>query len=231
MLSFHLKALRKRRMGKLVTKRLEVGMLGTNCYIAMDADDRAGFVIDPGAEARKIVEAAKVERLECSAVLCTHGHIDHIGAAGKVAEALGAPVLISRADAPSLEHSATGVAGRLGSMLVSRPKEQGIGYLEPDTVLDMPGPRLKVVPTPGHTKGSMSFIADGAIFCGDLVFQGSVGRTDLRGGSFSELLVSVKTYVWPLPSDTVIYTGHGPTTTVAAEKARNPFLKELGMED
>jgi len=218
-------------MGKLVTKRLEVGMLGTNCYIVMNAADRAGFVIDPGAEARKIVDAARAERLECSAILCTHGHVDHIGAAGKVAEALGAPVLISRADSPSLEGSAGGVAGRLGSMLVSKPKEAGIGYLEPDTVLDMQGPRLEVVPTPGHTRGSVSFITEGAVFCGDLVFQGSVGRTDLRGGSFSELLASVRTYVWPLPGDTVIYPGHGPATTVAAEKARNPFLRELGMED
>jgi glyoxylase-like metal-dependent hydrolase (beta-lactamase superfamily II) len=77
----------------------------------------------------------------------------------------------------------------------------------------------------------MSFITGAGIFCGDLVFQGSVGRTDLRGGSFSELLDSVRKYVWPLPDDTVIYPGHGPTTTVAAEKARNPFLKELGVED
>lgn len=231
MLSFHLEAPRERRMGKLVIKRLEVGMLDTNCYIVMDADDRAGYVIDPGAAARKIVDAAHSERLQCSAILCTHGHVDHIGAVGKVAEALGAPVFISRADAPSLEGSAGGVAGRLGSMLVSRPKEAGIGYLEPDTVLDLQGPRLEVVPTPGHTRGSMSFIADKAVFCGDLVFQGSVGRTDLRGSSFPDLLASVKKYVWPLPGDTVIYPGHGPATTVAAEKARNPFLRELGMED
>jgi hydroxyacylglutathione hydrolase len=218
-------------MGKLITKRLEVGMLGTNCYIVMDSGDRAGFVIDPGAEARKILDAARSERLECSAILCTHGHVDHIGAVGKVAEALDAPVLIARADSGSLEGSASGVAGRLGSMLVSKPKGSGVDYLEPDSVLDLAGPEIRVVPTPGHTKGSMSFITGAGIFCGDLVFQGSVGRTDLRGGSFSELLESVRKYVWPLPDDTVIYPGHGPATTVAAEKARNPFLRDIGMED
>ena len=218
-------------MEKLVIKRLEVGMLGTNCYIVMDPGDRAGFVIDPGGDARQILDAARNERLACSAILCTHGHIDHIGAVGKVAEGLQAPVLISREDSGSLEGSASGVAGRLGSVLVSRPKGDAVEYLQPDTVLGLDGPEVRVVPTPGHTRGSMSFITDAGIFCGDLVFQGSVGRTDLRGGSFTELLESVRKYVWPLPGDTVIYPGHGPTTTVAAEKARNPFLKEIGMED
>jgi len=218
-------------MGTLFIKRLEVGMLGTNCYIVMDEGTRAGFVIDPGAEARKVLEAARSARLDCQAVLCTHGHVDHVGAVGKVAESLGSPVFITRKDAAALEGTARGLTGRISTAMVSRPRDSGLSYLEPDSELSFGGKVIKVAPTPGHTPGSVSFITKGAVFCGDLVFQGSVGRTDLRGGDFQQLLESVRDYVWPLPGDTVIYPGHGPETTVAAEKARNPFLRVLGTEE
>jgi hydroxyacylglutathione hydrolase len=175
-------------VGKLFVKTMEVGMLGTNCYLVMDDSDREGFIIDPGAEARKIIDAASQTRLDCKAILCTHGHMDHVGAVGKVAEAIGAPVMISKTDSGILEGAVHGIVGKIG------------------------------------------FIVGQSVFCGDLVFQGSIGRTDLRGGSMSQLLESVRKYIWVMPGDTVIYPGHGPSTTIRAEKARNPYLRDLEPE-
>lgn len=217
-------------MGKLLIKRLEVGMLGTNCYIVMDDETRDGYIIDPGAEARTIIETAGSLSLKCKAVLCTHGHMDHVGSVGKVSEALGAPVLISEADSGILAGEGHGVVGKLSALRVSRPKEGLIERLEPGQALDFGAHELEVVPTPGHTPGSMSFIVEDNIFCGDLVFQGSIGRTDLRGGSLSQLLDSVRRYVLPLPDDARIFPGHGPETTVRVEKRHNPYLNNLEPE-
>lgn len=217
-------------MGKLFVKTMEVGMLGTNCYLVMDDSDREGFIIDPGAEARKIIDAASQTRLDCKAILCTHGHMDHVGAVGKVAEAIGAPVMISKTDSGILEGAVRGIVGKIGAMRVSKPKQDGVGYLEAGQALDFGTRKMRVVPTPGHTPGSMSFIVGQSVFCGDLVFQGSIGRTDLRGGSMSQLLQSVRKYIWVMPGDTVIYPGHGPSTTIRAEKARNPYLRDLEPE-
>lgn len=217
-------------MGKLLVKTLEVGVIHTNCYLIMDGGSSEGFVIDPGGEARKIVDAAAKLGMRCEAVLLTHGHMDHIGAVGKVCEALRVPAMISEADSGVLQGVARGIGGRLGSALVSKPKESAVQYLEPEQTLTFGDQRLRVVPTPGHTPGSMSFIVGDSIFCGDLVFQGSIGRTDLRGGSLEQLMRSVAEYVWPLGDNTRIYPGHGPATTVRAEKRSNPYLRHLELE-
>lgn len=217
-------------MGELLVRKLEVGMLGTNCYILMDEDSCEGFIIDPGAEARRILEAASAAGLECKAILCTHGHMDHVAAAGKVSEGAGAPVLISREDAHVLEGSPHGIGARLGSVLVSKPKSRKVDHLQGDQQIEFGPHSLRVVPTPGHTSGSMSFIAGDHIFCGDLVMQGSIGRTDLRGGSMTQLLDSVRKFVFTMPDETRIHPGHGPSTTVADEKKTNPFLRGLEEE-
>lgn len=217
-------------MGRLFVKTMDVGMLHTNCYLVMGDDSKEGYIIDPGAEARKIAEAAGQLGMVCKAVLITHGHVDHVGAVGKVAEALGAPVMISKTDSGVLEGTVRGVGNRLGSMVVSKPKHGGIVYLEAGQTLEFGTHTIEVVPTPGHSPGSMSFIVGDNIFCGDLVFQGSIGRTDLRGSSLEQLLESVSQYVWPLSDNTRIYPGHGPATTVRAEKRSNPFLRNLELE-
>ncbi len=204
---------------------LPVGMLGTNCYILMDEETGEGYVIDPGGEAGKVASAAREAGLDCLGILCTHGHMDHVGAAGKVAESLAAPVFISGADSSALAGGGRGVAARLGSLVVSRPGEFRL-LAEGDT-LKFSGHAIDVLATPGHTTGSLSFLCEGNLFCGDLVFQGSVGRTDLRGGSFDELLESVRRHVFTLPDDARIFPGHGPATTVGAERSSNPFLRGI----
>lgn len=210
-------------MGRLVSKVLPVGMLGTNCYIVMDEETGEGFVIDPGGEAGKVTAAAAESGLKCLGVLCTHGHMDHVGAVGKVADALGAPVYISEPDSPALAGTGRGVAARLGSLVVSRPR--GFEFLEEGDTLEFGEHVVEVLATPGHTRGSLSFLCGDDLFCGDLVFQGSIGRTDLRGGSLEQLLESVRRHVFVLPGSARIFPGHGPATTVAEERRRNPFLR------
>lgn len=217
-------------MGELFVKTLVVGVLGTNCYIVMDEGSAEGFVIDPGAEARKVVQSARDVGLRCRAVLCTHGHVDHVGAVGKVCEALGVPAMISREDSAVLRGAPRGIGGRLGSVLVSKPGGDAVEYLRDGDELPFGALTMRVVATPGHSPGSMSLVAGDSVFCGDLVFQGSVGRTDLRGGSLEVLLTSVAERIWPLGDGARIYPGHGPATTVWAEKRSNPFLRGLELE-
>lgn len=214
------------KVGEPYIKRLGVGMLGTNCYIVMDRETGEGYVIDPGGDARRILDAASEAGLKCLGILCTHGHMDHVGAVGKVAEATGAPVYISRDDSAILEGKVRGIGGRIGSLLVSRPG--GVEFIGEGDTLRFGEHELKVLRTPGHTRGSLSFLCEGNLFCGDLIFEGSVGRTDLKGGSLEQLLEGVEREVWVLPPETRILPGHGPVTTVAAEKAANPFLRNLG---
>ncbi|MBU1672512.1 MAG: MBL fold metallo-hydrolase [Actinobacteria bacterium] len=213
-------------MPELIIKTLEVGMLGTSCYLVMDGSPGPGFIIDPGAEARVIVEVAGSSGMACRGILCTHGHMDHVGAVGKVAQALEAPVYVSEPDSGALTGHGQGITGRLTSLAVSKPG--GVNIIRGGDTLEFGKRSLSVLETPGHTPGSVSFLCDDNLFCGDLVFAGSVGRTDLRGGSFADLLDSVIRHVFTLPDDAVIYPGHGPSTTVGRERASNPFLRELG---
>jgi hydroxyacylglutathione hydrolase len=212
-------------LGRLYIKTLGVGMLGTNCYIVMDEDTKEGFIIDPGGDAKKVLQAASGAGLDCRGILCTHGHIDHVGAVGKVAEATGATVYISKQDSGALSGAVQGLGARLGSLVTSKPSVFEL-VAEGDT-LGFGEHTITVLATPGHTTGSLSFLCEENLFCGDLVFEGSIGRTDLRGGSFSELIDAVQRHVFTLPDDVRIYPGHGPATTVRAEKATNPFLRDL----
>lgn len=213
-------------MGDLYIEGFSVGMFGTNCYIIMDEDSREGFVIDPGGAAQRIIEAVDGKGLECKGILCTHGHVDHVGAAGKLSQETGSPVYISETDSGSLCGSSKGIHGRLGSLIISKPKN--VEFIDEGDSLPFGVHRLKVLATPGHTPGSLSFLCEDNLFCGDLIFQGSVGRTDLRGGSFPQLIDSVRCKVLVLPGGTRILPGHGPATTVAAEIKMNPFLKDIG---
>jgi hydroxyacylglutathione hydrolase len=210
-------------MNDPVVRKIQVGMLGTNCYIVMDPASKEGYIIDPGSDARKILEAARSIGLSCKGVLCTHGHIDHVGAVGKVAAALDSDVYISEGDSGVLTGSTLGA--KLGGLLVSKPR--GVEYLHAGEHLHMGDVLLKVLSTPGHSRGSMSFLCGDDFFGGDLVFEGSIGRTDLSGGSLSDLLESVRREVFVLDDDTLIHPGHGPDTTVGREKAHNPYLREL----
>lgn len=209
----------------MVLETLTVGMLATNCYILAPGPQTAAVVIDPGGETRSIVSRLRRWGLECMGILCTHGHVDHVAGAGPLSVAVGAPVYISELDAGALASPRTKLMGLAGGVRATRPRQ--VRYLRDGDRVEVGGHSLEVLLTPGHTPGGLSFYLPGMLFCGDLIFQGSIGRTDLKGGSLQVLLQSVRDKVWHLPDDTRILPGHGPETTLGEERRHNPFLKGL----
>jgi len=210
----------------MLVEALQVGMLGTNCYIV--AANRGGdaAVIDPGGDLKAILAMLKRNELTCTVILCTHGHMDHVAAAGPLSEATGAGVMVHPEDAEALSAlRARLLGGVVGGVVPAKPRS--VEMLEPGSTIDVGELQFQVLHTPGHTRGSVSFYAAPYLFCGDLIFAGSIGRTDLRGGSMADLMASVKEKVFVLPADTRIMTGHGPRTTLAAERRSNPYLRDL----
>jgi hydroxyacylglutathione hydrolase len=186
-------------------------------------DEPACLVIDPGAEASRILEVIEDRKLEPIAVLVTHGHIDHVGALSAVALSTGAPVYSSRREAPWLRELSGG----------DYPGYQEARPYEPDHLLGG-GERLELGPyaidvraVPGHSPGSLAFAIDGALYGGDVLFRGSVGRTDLREGDWPTLQASIASLLEEYPPETPVLSGHGEPTTLADERAANPFLAEL----
>ena len=200
---------------------LVVSLFATNCYLVYGEEDKEAVVIDPGAEARKIIEAIKLFELRPNYILNTHGHIDHIGANAKLKAEFNVPVMLSEKDLDLYFNPGFG----LKHVLKKQPRPDY--FLQEDDIINFGTNCLKVIETPGHTPGGISFLAPGKVFCGDTLFSGSIGRTDLLGGSFNQLLTSIKEKLLSLAPGTVVYPGHGPLSTIGNEKANNPFLSGL----
>ncbi len=190
----------------MIIKTVVVGPLETNCYIVADHKGGQAAVIDPGEDAGKIIAALEEDDLKVAYILTTHAHFDHIQAAKELKEAKGGQIYSHPSES-----------------LPFADKEMAEG-----TEFDVDGISLKVIQTPGHSAGSCSIMADGVIFSGDLLFEGAVGRTDFPGGSVDELLDSLDK-IKAMPDETVVYPGHGPSTTIKREKEQNPFLKIRGV--
>lgn len=211
------------------------GMLQCNCYILAARAGSDAIIVDPGQRAMgRIREILDENRLTPSAVLLTHGHVDHIWSAQKVADTYGCPVYIHPEDRFMLTDPLKGFGPRLAQLafgvLFSEPKQ--VVELDRDgDKLELGGITVTVDHTPGHTRGSVVFrVADGPAelaFTGDTLFKQSVGRTDLPGGSGRDLLDSIVTKLLVLDDDTVVLPGHGPQTTIGAERRTNPFLEGL----
>lgn len=211
------------------------GMLQCNCYILAARAGSDAIIVDPGQRAMgRIREILDENRLTPSAVLLTHGHVDHIWSAQKVADTYGCPVYIHPEDRFMLTDPIKGFGPRLAQLafgvLFSEPKQ--VVELDRDgDKLYLGGITVTVDHTPGHTQGSVVFrVSDGPdelAFTGDTLFKQSVGRTDLPGGSGRDLLNSIVTKLLVLDDDTVVLPGHGPQTTIGAERRTNPFLEGL----
>ncbi|MFJ4850205.1 MULTISPECIES: MBL fold metallo-hydrolase [unclassified Streptomyces] len=213
------------------------GAWGTNCYVVAPAAGEECVIIDPGHEATQGVEDTLAKhRLKPVAVILTHGHIDHVASVVPVCGAHGVPAWIHPRDRYMLDDPEKALGRSIGAQLLG---ELTIG--EPDDVrelsdgssLELAGLELTVAHAPGHTKGSVAFRLPetaeipSVFFSGDLLFAGSVGRTDLPGGDTDELLASLARVCLPLDDSTVVLSGHGPQTTIGRERASNPYLAEL----
>jgi hydroxyacylglutathione hydrolase len=207
----------------LAVNRYELGPIGTNCYVVR-AHDRAheAVVVDPGADAPRILEELAALGSTCAAILITHGHWDHLGGVAELAQATGAPVYMADDERLLLEdvNSFTPPGVEL------RPYSPDVA-LQGDEVLELAGMSFETLRVPGHSPAHLAYHTEGAVFSGDLLFAGSVGRTDLPGADWDTLVESIRTLADRYPRDTIVYSGHGPETTIGAELDRNPFLAEL----
>lgn len=212
------------------------GSFAANCYLLATEPGAECLIIDPGQDAEQgINETIEKYRLRPVAVLATHGHIDHIWSVAPVCGARGIPAYIHPDDRALLSDPGRGLSLGPGQQLFG-----GLTFTEPDDVLeltdgmtiDLAGLRLAVDHAPGHTPGSVTFrlpvAADAdALFTGDLLFAGSIGRTDLPGGDYETILASLARVCLSLPDETLVLPGHGPQTSIGAERAHNPFLAGL----
>jgi hydroxyacylglutathione hydrolase len=206
------------------------GAFAANCYLVAPAPGEECVIIDPGQDAERGIEELLARyRLKPVAVVLTHGHIDHVWSVGPVCGAKGIPAYIHPADRALLADPASGLGLNVGQELFG-----GITFTEPDDVreltdgaaLSLGGVSLTVGHVPGHTPGSVTFGSEESLFSGDLLFAGSIGRTDLPGGDHAAMLKSLARTL-TLPDDTLVLPGHGPQTTIGAERRTNPFLTGL----
>ena len=207
----------------LAVNRYELGPIGTNCYVVR-AHDRAheAVVVDPCADAPRILEELAALEATCAAILITHGHWDHLGGVAELAQATGAPVYMADDERLLLEdvNSFTPPGVEL------QPYSPDVA-LQGNEVLELAGMSFETLRVPGHSPAHLAYHTEGAVFSGDLLFAGSVGRTDLPGADWDTLVESIRTLADRYPRDTIVYSGHGPETTIGAELDRNPFLAEL----
>jgi glyoxylase-like metal-dependent hydrolase (beta-lactamase superfamily II) len=179
-------------------------------------------VIDPGDDADVILKRVKELGISVRYILATHGHFDHVGAVMPLKRNLKAEFLAHKDDFFFIEDGENS-ARRWGIDIEQPPKPDQ--FIEDGDIIRIGNFKFEVLHTPGHSPGGVSFLQNGMVFCGDTLFQGSIGRTDFRRGSFEELTKSIKTRLYTLPDDTIVYTGHGPITTIGEEKRYNPFVR------
>ena len=206
--------------------QLSLGPMGTNCYVvSAEATSGDAVVVDPSGDATELRLTLARLGASCKAILVTHGHWDHLLGVADLAEGTGAPVHMAEGERMLLEDP----AGFTPPGVTLRPYTPDVLLAGGETV-ELAGIAFEVLAVPGHSPAHLAFHADGCLFSGDVLFAGSVGRTDFPGSDWETLVASIRRLVDALPPDTVVYPGHGPTTTLGAELARNPFLAELRAE-
>jgi hydroxyacylglutathione hydrolase len=207
-----------------VVDRYELGPIGTNCYVVRsERGSTEAAVVDPSGDAATIrLELARMGA-SCDGILVTHTHWDHILGLAELAEGTGVTVYGPEVELDVLQNPSAYYAGLGVALRAWTPDVLLAGGEE----IEVAGIPFEVVAVPGHSPGHLAFYSDGALLSGDVLFAGSVGRTDLPRGDWDQLLASIGALVERFPPETVVYSGHGPPTTLEAELARNPFLQEL----
>ena len=202
--------------------QLDVGNLGTNCYIIYCKKTREAAIIDPGGNGSTILATIRRENVKPICIINTHGHADHIGANAEIKEATGVPVYIHSEDTVMLTNASKNLSGFIGSGFTCPPADK---ELKDGDIITVGTIKLLVIHTPGHTLGGICLQTEGALFSGDTLFAESIGRTDFPGGSYRQLLTSIKERLMTLDDEVKVYPGHGPETTIGWERKMNPFIE------
>ncbi len=229
-------------VGKLIHEVIPVGILQCNCSILGDPETGDAIVVDPGDEVERILEIIRRHKLKVRAIVCTHTHIDHVGGLAALHRATGAPVLIHESDL-GLYKNLDMQAQWLG---IPTPEMVSIrDFVKEGDTLRWGGYEARVLHTPGHSPGSIGLVvgagsaspagkgpnapadivAPTRLLAGDTLFHGSIGRTDLPGGSYPQIISSIREKLLVLPDDLIVYPGHGDVTTIGSEREKNPFLR------
>ncbi|MDR7869847.1 MAG: MBL fold metallo-hydrolase [Tissierellaceae bacterium] len=201
--------------------RVPAGIYSVNCYIIYSVNNMEGLVIDPGGDADTILKIIEDNKVDVKNIVLTHGHGDHIGAVSTLKQELNVPVYIHEDDLIMLQDADRNLSSSMAiGSIELRPDE----LLKDGDVIQLGKHKVEVIHTPGHTPGCICLKVDKYLFSGDTLFKASIGRTDLMGGSFDDIINSIKEKLFILDDDVVVLPGHGDTTTILAEKMYNPFL-------
>ena len=206
----------------MIIKNIVVGPLEVNCYILGYEEAKEAAIIDPGDNADEIIKIIESEELKPKYIINTHAHFDHIGGVKEIQDYFKIDFILHKEDLFLIEN-ASEQATAFGLKPISKPEVNR--YVNNDEKISLGNKSITVIHTPGHSPGCVCYYVDNNVFVGDTLFAGSIGRTDLPGGSYETLISSVKEKLFPLGDSTIVYPGHGPSTTIQSEKEHNPFLK------
>ena len=212
------------QVSELIIRGIVVGVFAENCWIIGSRRTGEAIVIDPGDQPEDILALARDMDVKIKLIACSHGHLDHILGVGGVQAATGASFLLHSQDLPMVRGAASSATMWLGRAVDPPPDPDA--FLSDGDEVAVAGVTLKVIHTSGHTPGSVSFYTDGMLFSGDTLFQGSIGRTDMPGGSYEQEMSSIVDKLMKLPDDTIVRPGHMGETRIGIERETNPFILE-----
>jgi hydroxyacylglutathione hydrolase len=212
-------------VNEVMVRGIVVGVFQENCWVIGNRRTREAICIDPGDQPDEILALAADMGVTIKLIANSHAHIDHILGVHGVHNATGAKFLLHESDLDLLRNGFRSSAARFGLDLLQGPPDPDMFVTDGD-VVEVEGLKLQAITTPGHTPGSVSYYAEGMLFSGDTLFRGSIGRTDMPGGSLEQEMTSICTRLLTLPDDTIVLPGHMQQTQIGFEKANNPFVLE-----
>ncbi len=213
----------KDAVNEIIVRGIVVGSFQENCWVIGNRRTGEAICVDPGGEADEVLAMARDMGVRIKYIANSHAHIDHILGVGAIREATGANFLLHPGDL-ALARETSAMAKRLMGLDIPNPPDPD-AFLDDGDEIDIDGLKLTVLYTPGHTRGSVCFYANGIVFAGDTLFQGSIGRTDLPGGDYDEEMASIVERLLLLPDETIVLPGHMDQTTIGHERQRNPYVR------